>query len=209
MTLALEGIRIIDLCQMAPGSFCTMILSDLGAEVIKIEQPVIGDPQRLAQYKDIGYRLPDNTNLIFAGSNRGKKSITLNLEHQKGRQIAHNLVKKSDVFFTNLRRSTVSKMEMDYSILSQVNQKLIHASVTSYGTSGPDADSGGLGLYGFMDGQKLTKGESDLDPAVLSQVKDLLAKAQKGQFTRLDVFAGPIKDNKGKEIVAAGHNWDV
>jgi basic membrane protein A and related proteins len=70
-----------------------------------------------------------------------------------------------------------------------------------------DVDSGGLGLYGFMEGEKLTKGESDLDPAVLATVRDILAKAQKGQFTRFDVFVGPIKDNKGKEIVPAGQKF--
>ncbi len=67
-----------------------------------------------------------------------------------------------------------------------------------------DADTGGLGLYGFMEGQTPTKGVSDLPPEVLQQVKDTLAKMQKGEFTRFDVFAGPIKDNTGKEIVPAG-----
>jgi basic membrane protein A and related proteins len=70
-----------------------------------------------------------------------------------------------------------------------------------------DADSGGLGLYGFMEGQELTKGLSDLDPAVIKEVKDLMAKALKGEFTRFDVFSGPIKDNKGKEIVPAGEKF--
>jgi basic membrane protein A and related proteins len=67
-----------------------------------------------------------------------------------------------------------------------------------------DADSGGLGLYGFMEGQQPTKGVADLPPEVLQMVKDTLAKMQKGEFTRFDVFAGPIKDNTGKEIVPAG-----
>jgi len=67
-----------------------------------------------------------------------------------------------------------------------------------------DADSGGLGLYGFMEGQTPTKGVSELPPEVLQTVKDTLAKMQKGEFTRFDVFAGPIKDNQGKEIVPAG-----
>ncbi|MBK9714084.1 MAG: BMP family ABC transporter substrate-binding protein [Kouleothrix sp.] len=67
-----------------------------------------------------------------------------------------------------------------------------------------DADSGGLGIYGFMEGETPTKGVADLPPEVLQQVKDTLAKMQKGEFTRFDVFAGPIKDNTGKEIVPAG-----
>jgi len=67
-----------------------------------------------------------------------------------------------------------------------------------------DADSGALGLYGFMEGQTPTKGVAELPPEVIQQVKDTLAKMQKGEFTRFDVFAGPIKDNTGKEIVPAG-----
>jgi basic membrane protein A and related proteins len=71
-----------------------------------------------------------------------------------------------------------------------------------------DADSGGLGLYGFMEGQELTKGEKDLDPAVIKEVQDLMAKALKGEFTRFDVFSGPIKDNKGNEILKAGEKFE-
>ncbi len=71
-----------------------------------------------------------------------------------------------------------------------------------------DADTGGLGLYGFMEGQKPTKGMEDLPPEVIQQVKDTMAKALKGEFTRFDVFSGPIKDASGKEIVPAGQKFE-
>lgn len=71
-----------------------------------------------------------------------------------------------------------------------------------------DGDSGGLGLYGFMEGEELTKGEADLDPKVIAEVKDLIAKTLKGEFTRFDVFSGPIKDNKGNEIIPAGKKFE-
>ncbi len=67
-----------------------------------------------------------------------------------------------------------------------------------------DADSGGLGLYGFMEGETLTKGVADLPPEVIAEVKDLMAKALTGEFNRFNVFSGPINDNTGKEIVPAG-----
>jgi len=143
-----EGIRVLEWGIFHAGPGGTAILCDMGAEVIKIEQPGIGDPIRLVQYKDIGFKLPDNTSLFYAGSNRGKKSITLNLEHPQGKQIAYNLVKKSDVFLTNLRRSTVKKMLMDYQTLSQINPRLIYASVTGFGSRGPDADRGGFDYQG-------------------------------------------------------------
>ena len=143
-----EGIRILEWGIFHAGPGGTAILCDLGAEVIKIEQPGIGDPERLIQYKDIGLKLPDDSSLFYAGSNRGKKSITLNLEHPQGRQVAYNLVKKSDVFFTNLRLSTVKKMLMDYQTLSKINPRLIYASVTGFGSRGPDADRGGFDYQG-------------------------------------------------------------
>ena len=141
----LEGIRVLEWGVFHAGPGGTAILSDMGAEVIKIEQPGIGDPWRQgAKYKGIGFRLPDDSSLLFAGANRGKKSITLNLDHPQGRQIAYNLIQKSDVFFTNLRRSTVKKMLMDYQTLSKINSRLIYASVTGFGSRGPDADRGGF-----------------------------------------------------------------
>ncbi len=71
-----------------------------------------------------------------------------------------------------------------------------------------DADSGSLGLYGFMEGQSLTKGLSDLDPAVIQQVKDLLTQMENGEFTRFDVFSGPIKDNQGNIVVPEGEKME-
>lgn len=143
-----EGIRILEWGIFHAGPGGTAILAEMGAEVIKIEQPGSGDPARLAEYKDITLRLPDGNSLFYAGSNRGKKSITLNLAHPRGREIAYGLVRKSDVFFTNLRPSTVKKMGMDYETLSQINPRLIYASVTGFGERGPDADRGAFDYQG-------------------------------------------------------------
>ncbi len=71
-----------------------------------------------------------------------------------------------------------------------------------------DADTGALGLYGFMEGQELTPGMKDLDPAVIQQVRDILAAMQRGEFTRFDVFSGPIYDNKGNLIVPEGERLE-
>jgi len=148
MRKPLEGIRVLEWGIFHAGPGGTAILADMGAEVIKVEQQGTGDPVRFADYKDVSFKLPDDTNLFYAGANRGKKSITLNLSHPQGRQIAYNLVKKSDVFFTNLRASTVKKMFMDYQTLSQINPRLIYASVTGFGSRGPDADRGAFDFQG-------------------------------------------------------------
>ena len=130
----LEGIRILEwgIFYAAPGG--SAILGDLGAEVIKIEQPVIGDPFRhrnLSRLEVAGF-----AEVLFIGANRGKKSITINLDHPEGKQIVYNLAKKSDVFLTNVRRSTIERMGVDYPTLAKVNPGLIYAAVTAYGTKG-------------------------------------------------------------------------
>jgi len=145
----LEGVRILEWGIFHAGPGGTAILCDMGAEVIKIDRRDTGDPSReMLQYKDIDMELPNGETMFYIASNRGKKSITLDLAHPTGKQIAYNLVKKSDVFFTNLRRSTVASQNMDYASLSQINPKLIYASVTSYGSRGPDADGGGFDMQG-------------------------------------------------------------
>jgi crotonobetainyl-CoA:carnitine CoA-transferase CaiB-like acyl-CoA transferase len=160
-----EGIRVLEWGVFHAGPGGTAILCDMGAEVIKVEQPGTGDPLRFSEYKDATFKLPDNTNLFYAGANRGKKSITLNLGHPQGRQIAYNLVKKSDVFFTNLRPSTVKKMLMDYQTLSQINPRLIYASVTGFGNRGPDADRGSFDFQGQgRSGMMYSFGEPNTPP---------------------------------------------
>ncbi|MFC1944722.1 CaiB/BaiF CoA transferase family protein [Chloroflexota bacterium] len=164
----LGGIRVVEwgIFHAGPGS--TAILCDMGAEVIKIEQVVTGDPWRQSwRYKDINFALPSGGNIAFEGANRGKKSITIDLEHDQGKEIVYNLVKKSDIFFTNLRRSTILKMNMDYPSLSKINPKLIYASVSSYGTRGPDAGQGGFDYHGqARSGMMYSTGEPDMPPLV-------------------------------------------
>lgn len=181
----LEGIRILEWGIFHAGPGGTAILSEMGAEVIKIEQPGTGDPSRTAvEYKDLDLSLPNGDSLFYVGANRGKKSITLNLAHPEGKKIAYNLVKKSDVFFTNLRRSTVSSMNMDYASLSRINPKLIYAFVTSYGSRGPDADGGGFDAQGqARSGMMYSIGGTDMPPqlvqfGVIDQATAIMASYQ-------------------------------
>jgi len=162
----LEGIRVLEWGIFYAGPAGSSILGDMGAEVIKIERPGTGDPSRQSStLKDIDFSLPNGSTIVYEGANRSKKSLTLDLADQAGRQIAHNLVKKSDVFFTNLRSSTIDKMHMDYQTLLGINPKLIYASVTGYGSRGPDSDLGAFdsqsqGRSGLM----YSMGEPDMPP---------------------------------------------
>lgn len=181
----LQGIRILEWAIYHAGPGAPAILSDMGAEVIKIEQPDMGDPSRLAlEYKGLDLKLSDGNSMFYVGANRGKKSITLNLAHPEGKQIAYNLAKKCDIFFTNIRRSTVNKMNMDYASLSRVNPKLIYAYVTCYGSRGPDADAGGFDFQGQgRSGMMYSMGEPGMPPllaqfGIIDQATAIMASYQ-------------------------------
>jgi formyl-CoA transferase len=162
----LDGIRVIECGIFHAGPGGPAILSDMGAEVIKIERPGTGDPIRqLSRYKDIDFRFGNDRNIFFEGANRGKKSVTINLTNDEGRKIAYDLVKNSDVFFTNFRPAAVKRMKMDYPTLSQINPRLIYASVTGYGPCGPDAERGGFDYQGQgRSGLMYSLGEPGMTP---------------------------------------------
>lgn len=159
----LEGIKILEWAIHYAGPGATAILGDMGAEVIKIEKPVTGDPFR--HPKSGSLEIEGNTSILFEGTNRGKKSITIDLAHTEGKKIAYDLVSQSDVFFTNVRSSTINTMRMDYSTLAKINPRLIYARVNAYGTRGPDADRGGFDHQGqARSGMMYILGDSEPTP---------------------------------------------
>ena len=131
MTKPLEGIRVLDLTRVLAGPFCTMVMSDLGAEIIKIEIPGTGDDSR-AFGPFIGSR-----SLYFLSINRGKKSISLNLKHPKGKEILRELVKKADVIVENYRPGTMEKLGLGYEDLKLINPRIIYAASSGFGHTGP------------------------------------------------------------------------
>ncbi len=129
----LETIKVLDLTRVLAGPFCTMILSDLGAEVIKVEMPETGDDSRcFGPFKN-------EQSLYFLSLNREKKSITLNLKADEGKAVFKDLVKKFDVLVENFRPGTMEKLGLGYEVLQEINPKLIYASSSGFGHSGPDS----------------------------------------------------------------------
>ena len=133
MSLPLSGIRVLDLTRVLAGPFCTMILSDLGAEVIKVEIPVSGDDSRAFG------PFVHNRSLYFLSINRGKKSISLNLKTQRGKDLLKELVKHSDILVENYRPGTMEKLGLGYDTLKEINPRLIYAASSGFGHSGPDS----------------------------------------------------------------------
>lgn len=135
MPMPLEGIRVVDLTRALAGPFCTRRLGDLGAEVIKIEMVGTGDHTRIAA----GAKIQD-TCAYFIIMNRNKKSITLNLRDERGKQILYDLVKSSDVVIDNYRAGVTKRLKIDYDTLKQINPKIICCSISGFGQKGPYSD---------------------------------------------------------------------
>ncbi|MFE1242543.1 CaiB/BaiF CoA transferase family protein [Fictibacillus sp. NPDC058756] len=125
----LEGVRVIDFSQYLPGPFATLRLTEMGAEVIKVESPS-GDPARTTGPKSNG------EGIGFKANNRGKKGITLNLKHASGREIALRLVKEADVLIESFRPGKMAKLGLSFEEVSKVNPKIIYCSISGYGQDG-------------------------------------------------------------------------
>ena len=146
--LALEGIRVLDLSRLLPGPYCTMLLADFGAEVIKIEEPKLGDYSRTFPpfLKDFGY--------WHLQLNRNKKSVTLDLKSDVGRQQFLELVRTADVVVESYRPGVLQKLGVDYEVASKMNPKIRYCSLSGYGSKGPlaqqaDHDIGYVSLAGI------------------------------------------------------------
>lgn len=139
----LNNVRILDLSRLLPGPMCTQLLADLGAEVIKIEEPKEGDTGRTLG-KD-----------MFARLNRNKKSLTLNLKSQEGRAILVDLIKSADALVESFRPGAMARLGFSYEEVKEINPKLVYCSLSGYGQTGPYANRAGhdidfLALSGYF-----------------------------------------------------------
>jgi crotonobetainyl-CoA:carnitine CoA-transferase CaiB-like acyl-CoA transferase len=139
MTRALDGLRVLDVTQVMAGPFCAMVLADLGADVVKIEPPS-GDSTRQMPGA-VGADSPS-----FNAVNRGKRSVVLNLKSREGREICERLARNADIVIENYRPGVMASLGLDYAALSQANPRIIYASISGYGQTGPHAHRGGFDL---------------------------------------------------------------
>ena len=159
MTGPLKGIRVLDLTRILAGPYATMILRDLGAEVIKIEQPGSGDEAR-----DFG-PFKNDFSLYFMSVNRGKKSVTLNLKSPRGKELFLKLVKDSDILVENFRPGTMEKLGLGYESLKIHQPSLLYAACSGFGQTGPYAMRGAYDMIiQGMGGIISITGEPDRPP---------------------------------------------
>ncbi|MCL6447641.1 MAG: CoA transferase [Armatimonadetes bacterium] len=205
MSLPLEGIKVLDLTRLLPGPFCSLLLADFGAEVIKVEQPGPGDYIRWYP------PLVQDTGGIFLLLNRNKKSLTLNLGTAKGKEIFYRLVREADVVLEGFRPGVAKKLGIDYETVKDLNPGVVYCSLSGYGQDGPYAAKPGhdinyLGYAGVL-GITGRAGEAPAVPGV--QIADigggalmaaigillaLMARRQtgRGQFVDIAMLDGVI-----------------
>jgi len=139
---ALLDIRVLDLSRVLAGPYCSMLLADMGAEVIKLEMPGRGDDSReFPPFRD-------GESLYYVNLNRGKRSITLNLKHPDGRRIFLDLIKRCDVLLENFRPGTMERLGLGYERLKRVNPRLIYATISGFGQTGPYRNLPGYDIIG-------------------------------------------------------------
>ena len=157
----LDDTLVIDLTQALAGPYCTMLLGDMGADIIKIEQPGSGD-----QSRSWGPPFVEGESTYFLSVNRNKKSLTLNLKTDAGREIMHRLIPRADVFITNLpRQSSRRNTGVDAETLLGLNPRLVYVSITGYGMDGPYAERSGYDLIAQSEsGLMSVTGDPDGEP---------------------------------------------
>ncbi|MCH8949716.1 MAG: CoA transferase [Chloroflexi bacterium] len=144
MTGALEGVRILDMTIWQQGTAASAMLADLGADVIKIEEPVSGDPGRgLLRVEREG-----GVSGYFQALNRGKRSIAIDLKQAAGREALLRLARDADAFLTNYRPGVAERLRLGYADLAKVNPSIIYARASGYGPQGPDAEQGSFDILG-------------------------------------------------------------
>lgn len=203
--MPLQSIRVLDLSRLLPGPFCTMILADFGAEVIKIEEPKLGDYARFYEPK------VDEYGAMFHSLNRNKKSVTLNLKDEEDKQKFLQLVKDADVLVESFRPGVMERLGLNYEILKEINPRLIYCAITGYGQTGPYAKlpghdinfisyAGLLHLMGERDGKPLVPAVQVGDigggayPAVVGILLALQEreKSGEGQFVDISMLDGVL-----------------
>jgi crotonobetainyl-CoA:carnitine CoA-transferase CaiB-like acyl-CoA transferase len=203
---ALTGIRVLDLTQVMAGPFCCQVLADMGADVIKVEPPGTGDQSR----HSMGFRMKGEDTAAFLAVNRNKRSVALDLKDEPQRAALHRLVETADVLVENFRPGVTERLGVDWETVSELNPRLIYASISGFGQTGPYAQRAGFdliaqGLAGVMSVTGEPGGEpvkcgipiSDLSAGLFCAVAILsayVARERSGRGQRIDtsLFEGAL-----------------
>lgn len=204
--LALEGIKILDMTRLAPGPYCTMILGDLGADILKIEEagPLTGRRAEQARGTPNAVPRPSTSGRAsaFNALNRNKKSIALNLKTEEARQIFYKLAETADVVVEEFRPGVTKRLGVDYDTLKKINPRLIYCAVTGYGQDGPYRDRVGHDInYISIGGALGIIGEKGRPPAIPHNIlADFAGGGMHGAIGVLAALMAREKTGKGQFV---------
>jgi crotonobetainyl-CoA:carnitine CoA-transferase CaiB-like acyl-CoA transferase len=191
----LTGIRVLDLSRVLAGPYCTMVLGDLGADVIKVESPE-GDETR-------GWGPPfvEGESAYYLCVNRNKRSLVLDFKTDEGRRVIHELIKRGDILVENFRPGTLSRFSLDYGTASAINPNLIYCSITGFGQTGPLRDKPGYDfMIQAMGGLMSITGEPNGEPIKVGvAVADLFA-GQNAVIAILAALQARTQTSKGQHL---------
>jgi alpha-methylacyl-CoA racemase len=195
----LRGVRVLDLTRLLPGAFCTMLLADLGADVIKVEEPGGGDYMRWTP------PLVDGQSALFDAINRNKRSIELDLKSDRGRDALLRLIETSAVLVEGNRPGVMERLGLGWSVVHERNPRLVMCSITGYGQNGPFASRAGHDLnYMAIAGALGLNGERGGPPVPLSvQVADIGGGAMQPAVEILAALVAAQRGAEGRWIDAA------
>ncbi|HEX2544461.1 MAG TPA: CoA transferase [Ramlibacter sp.] len=207
MPLPLEGARVLDLTNVMAGPYCSMVLGDLGAEVIKLES-LEGDSTRKFEPQ------VNAESYCFAVLNRNKKSISVDLKSPEGKEIVLKLAERADFVMENFRPGVVKKLGIDYDALKQVNPSIIYASMSGFGQTGPYGRKGGFDIIAQgMSGIMMMTGEPGGRPAKVGIAMNDIACGVTTLYGLLGAYIGKLRHGQGQYIetslLEAGLAWSI
>ena len=198
--LPLAGVRVLDVSQVMAGPYACMLLADMGADVVKVEPPDGGDQTRGA----MGFKLKGNDSMGYLNMNRNKRSITLNLKTRAGREVLLKMVKDADILVENYRPGVVKRLGIDYETLSAINPRLVYASISGFGQTGPWADRPGFDLMAqAMSGIMSVTGYPDGPPVKAGVPVADIGCALFATYAVLAAYIGAKATGRGQHIDAS------
>ncbi len=199
MTLPLEGMKVLDFTQIMAGPFCTMLLADMGADVIKVEKPDGGDDTRR-----MGPPFLNGESAAFLGINRNKRSVILNIKDEQGVGIAHRMAKDADVLIQNFRPGTLERIGLGYQDMQKLNPALIYCNISGFGNTGPYKDRGGFDLVAQgMSGLMSITGLPDSLPVKVGVPITDLNAGMYATYGILSAYISRLKTGNGQLVDAS------
>jgi crotonobetainyl-CoA:carnitine CoA-transferase CaiB-like acyl-CoA transferase len=206
MTLPLEGVKVLDFTAIMAGPYCTLMLADMGADVIKIEAFPEGDGSRRFDPKVNG------ESYCFAVLNRNKKSVGLNLKDPRGKEIFLKLARDADIIMENYRPGVTRKLGIDYASIKAINPDIIYCSVSGFGQTGPYSQKGGFDIIAQgMSGIMTMTGEPGGRPAKVGIAMNDIAAGSTALYSILAAYIKRLKTGEGgyldTSLLEAGLAW--